>query len=410
MGLESRDIHEEPDIQANHHHNRTSAPRIALAWHYFDHTLGSSQKRGVVCYLNLGFLVEQASNQNTSAADIHPLATSAMGLKKQYRRLSIIIQNWRLARNHDPSAKSLPHLPNKVLIHIAEHLDPGDIKSLLVVNRRLSFALTTQYQFWAVEKLGITHWDDSSGLHWAAAKGHEGLVRLLLDRGFCVDMRASTHGTTALHYSAMNGHESVVRLLLERGAIVDVRDHVFKETASPEDTRRIGNRLVNLHGMTPLHYAAVMGQKDVVRLLLDAGASIEERDLVNLRTVLILATFCNQLGVVKLLLERGADIGAVDRDGWRARSYAESSGMSGGPDGHNNRAAPLLQAAERIRDKKLRKNKTNRQPMGPPSSRGGGGSEGDLERVRGYCSSSYQRGVGEFLCLGQGPVMGAPAT
>lgn len=293
-----------------------------------------------------------------------------------------------------------------MLIHIAEHLDPGDIKSLLLVNRRLSFALTTQYQCWAVEKLGITHWDDSSGLHWAAAKGHEGLVRLLLDRGFCVDMRASTHGTTALHYSAMNGHESVVRLLLERDAIVDVRDHVFKETASPEDTRRIGNRLVNLHGMTPLHYAAATGQREVVRLLLDAGASIEERDLVNLRTVLILATCCDQPGVVKLLLERGADIDAVDRDGWRAISYAESSEMTSGLDSHNNRTAPLLQAAERTRDKKLRRRRTKRQSTELSSPRGGS-LDGDLERVGGYCSS-YQRGVGEFLCLGQGPVMGGP--
>lgn len=340
-----------------------------------------------------------------------------MELKKQYRRLSIVIQNWRVARHHDPSARSLPHLPNKVLINIAEHLDPGDIKSLLLANRRLSFALTSQYQCWVIERLGVTHWDDSSGLHWAAAKGHLGLVRLLLDRGFCVDMRASTHGTTALHYSAMHGHSAVVKLLLERGAAVDVRDHVFKETAPPDDTQRAGNRLVNLHGMTPLHYAAAMGQKDVVRLLLDAGASIEERELVNLRTVLIVAAFCDQPGVVKVLLERGADITAVDRDGWSARNYAEAgdrTSIDGRPDSRSNRAAPLLlQAAKRIRDKKMGKRRTNIGLADEPPPRGGS-LEGDLETVAGggggggYCSDSYQRGVGEFLSLGQGPVKGKP--
>lgn len=336
----------------------------------------------------------------------HPPTASAMGLQRQYRRLSIIIQNWRLARHHDPSAKSLRHLPNGVLINIAEHLSPSDIKSLLLASRRLCFALTTQYQCWAINKLGITHWDDSSGLHWAAAKGHVGLVRLLLDRGFCVDMRASTHGTTALHYSAMNGHEAVVRLLLERGAVVDVRDHVFKETAPPDDTQRIGNRLVNLHGMTPLHYAAVMGRKGVVRLLLDAGACIEERELVNLRTVLIVAAFCGQSGVVKILLERGADIAAVDRDGWRARNYTEASV---GPDGRSNRAAALLQAAERIRDRKMRKTRTSTGLENEPSPRGDSLGD-DLEKVVEYCHDDYQRGVGEFLSLGQGPVMGRPAA
>lgn len=333
-----------------------------------------------------------------------------MGLQKHYRRLSIVIQNWRVARHHDPSARSLPHLPNKILINIAKHLDPGDIKSLLLANRRLSFALTSQYQCWVIERLGVTHWDDSSGLHWAAAEGHLGLVRLLLDRGFCVDMRASTHGTTALHYSAMNGHSAVVRLLLERGAAVDMRDHVFKETALPDDTQRAGKRLVNLHGMTPLHYAAAMGQKDVVRLLLDAGASIEERELVNLRTVLIVAAFCDQPGVVKVLLERGADIAAVDRDGWSARNYAEASdrtSIDGRPDSRSNRAAPLLQAAERIRDRKMGKRRTNIGLADEPPLRGGS-LEGDLETVVGYSSDSYQRGVGEFLSLGQGPVKGRP--
>lgn len=229
-------------------------------------------------------------------------------------------------------------------------------------------------------------------------------------------MRASTHGTTALHYSAMNGHEPVVRLLLERGATVDMRDHVFKETAPPESTQRIGNQLVNLHGMTPLHYAAAMGQKDIVQLLLNAGADIEKRDLVNLRTVLIVAAFCGQLGVVKVLLKRGADINAVDRDGWKARSYAEASGICIGTNGqysYNNRATLLLQAAEKIQDKKLRKRKPNTHSPGPenePSLGGGGSAGGELERMGGYCGDSYQRGVGEFLCLGQGPIMGTPAA
>lgn len=318
-----------------------------------------------------------------------------------------MIQNWRQARHHDPSTISLLSLPNDLLLIVAGNLELENIKPLLLVNRRLSFLLTPTYQSLAIEQLGIMHWDDFPGLHWAAAKGHKTLVKLLLERGVNINMQAKAHGTTALHYSAMNGQESVVRLLLRRGATVDARDHVFKETASLEGT---GNKTVNLHGMTPLHYAAVAGKEGIVRLLLDAGANIEARDQVNQRTALILATSNDRKAVVRILLERGADVAAVDRYGWKALSYAvadDTTNPVNGPGSYRNRTASLLETAEKRRRKKLSSRKLK---LVEPGEGGSPNSGKGLEGVKGYCSDDYQQIVGEFLSLGEGPVaMGTAA-
>ncbi|KAH7008762.1 ankyrin repeat-containing domain protein [Ilyonectria destructans] len=61
---------------------------------------------------------------------------------------------------------------------------------------------------------------DSHGLtplSRAAEKGHEAVVRLLLDRGAHIEA-ADKWGGTPLSWAAASGHEAVMRLLLERGA------------------------------------------------------------------------------------------------------------------------------------------------------------------------------------------------
>ena len=51
----------------------------------------------------------------------------------------------------------------------------------------------------------------------AASRGHEAVVRLLLEAG--ADKEAKNNGGwTPLIIAAMNGHEAIVRLLLEAGA------------------------------------------------------------------------------------------------------------------------------------------------------------------------------------------------
>jgi ankyrin repeat protein len=69
-------------------------------------------------------------------------------------------------------------------------------------------------------------------------------------------------------------------------------------------------------GMSPLQYAARDGRVDTVRLLLDAGAKINQTDANDI-TPLIAAITNNHPAVARLLIERGADIKAVD---WYGRT------------------------------------------------------------------------------------------
>ena len=69
-------------------------------------------------------------------------------------------------------------------------------------------------------------------------------------------------------------------------------------------------------GRTALHNAARNGHVDVVRLLLDAGASIDTLDL-DRRSALVWAVRKNQISVTKLLLKRGSGLQLRDPDARR---------------------------------------------------------------------------------------------
>jgi ankyrin repeat protein len=60
-------------------------------------------------------------------------------------------------------------------------------------------------------------------LSWATGRGHEAVVKLLLEKG--VDMKFKDWcGWTPLWRAAENGHEAVVKLLLGKGTNVELRN------------------------------------------------------------------------------------------------------------------------------------------------------------------------------------------
>ena len=65
--------------------------------------------------------------------------------------------------------------------------------------------------------------DRSTALIWASEKGHEAVVRLLIDKGADVNAQSNA-GLTALLLASRNGHEAVARLLIDKGADVKASD------------------------------------------------------------------------------------------------------------------------------------------------------------------------------------------
>ena len=97
------------------------------------------------------------------------------------------------------------------------------------------------------------------------------------------------NGLTPLHWAAGIGHKEVSEYLITMGADVNAA-----ETVS---------------GMTPLHFAAALDQKEIVELLLASGADVNAKD-VNGGTPLHIAAFRDQKETAKLLIAKGADVNA----------------------------------------------------------------------------------------------------
>ncbi|PMD55240.1 uncharacterized protein K444DRAFT_508926, partial [Hyaloscypha bicolor E] len=86
--------------------------------------------------------------------------------------------------------------------------------------------------------------DNRTPLLWAAKRGHEGIVKLLLEKGANADA-ADGGGWTPLLWASEGGHVDVVKLLLKKGANVDAADRT---------------------GRTPLHWASEGGHVDTAKL------------------------------------------------------------------------------------------------------------------------------------------------
>jgi ankyrin repeat protein len=180
-----------------------------------------------------------------------------------------------------------------------------------------------------------------TALTWAATKGHEAVVRLLLARDDVAADSKSNDGQTPLRWAAANGHEAVVQLLLLRGDVtVDSKDNYGRTPLSwaagegregvvrlllPRDDVAADSKDSN--GWTPLMWAAKQGHEDVVRLLLaldDVAADSKSNDG---QTPLSLAAEGGNQGVVQLLLARDdVEINSEDDMGWTSLSYALKGG------------------------------------------------------------------------------------
>ena len=103
----------------------------------------------------------------------------------------------------------------------------------------------------------------------AAEKGHVEIVRLLLDRGVCVNT-VGLQSQKALHLAAKHGHSETVRLLLERGAHVNSLNS-FRET--PLQSLWLSFPSSAVHG-------------EVVQILIEYGAEVLPRMVPAVDTLL----------------------------------------------------------------------------------------------------------------------------
>jgi ankyrin repeat protein len=152
---------------------------------------------------------------------------------------------------------------------------------------------------------------------WRAVKsGQLPRVRYLLTLAASVKYYCEQDGTTSLHQAALAENTDILQLLLEAGASVDDEDR---------------------DGATALHYAA---NSHVIIILINAGADVDHEGRAG-KTPGCRARERSNMGVVKQLLENHADPGKI--------YLTIGDGNNGGPttqDGQNIEQARLKERGE----------------------------------------------------------------
>jgi hypothetical protein len=76
-------------------------------------------------------------------------------------------------------------------------------------------------------QLALFAGDNDEALLTAARKGDLASVKALCEKGAGIETK-TPYGQTPLYLAAMNGHEDVVRFLIEKGASTDLKDSFYK--------------------------------------------------------------------------------------------------------------------------------------------------------------------------------------
>ena len=154
-----------------------------------------------------------------------------------------------------------------------------------------------------------------------ARTGSVDAVDALVDHGADVNAREGLQNQTALMWAVAQGHTGVVRALLEQGADVEARSRVSRHVISRhlqsdlkygERGRSIGSDAeeTDVGGFTPLLFAARHGEIESARLLLDAGASLNDA-APDGASVLGIAVLSRHTAFARFLLDEGANPNAA---------------------------------------------------------------------------------------------------
>ena len=141
----------------------------------------------------------------------------------------------------------------------------------------------------------------------AARSGDLQTVERLLE--YSADVNAAEHerGQTALMWAVAQQHGDVARLLIESDADLHARTNVWYQLENTAgNTNPSGNFRMAHGGSTPLLFAARNGDVETARVLVDAGADVQDTEASG-ASALVIAAHSAHGPLAIYLLEQGAD-------------------------------------------------------------------------------------------------------
>ena len=177
--------------------------------------------------------------------------------------------------------------------------------------------------------------DRDTVLMMAARSGNVATIKLLLDRGADVNATESARGTTALMWAAAQGHAPAIQLLVDRGADVKAvsapawqdRPVRYAKAVDPRPSQgrnqdlvvsQVGPRNTRARdggGLTPLVFAVRANDLESVRVLLEAGADVNQVTRYGWSPLLV-ATQNRYYQLASVLLDQGANPNLANKGGW----------------------------------------------------------------------------------------------
>src|SRR5262245_32947041 len=149
----------------------------------------------------------------------------------------------------------------------------------------------------------------------AARVGSIPIVKALVKAGADPTAREGFRDQAALMFAISAHHPDVVRLLIEVGADIHTRSKTWHEhgLACCQDYNKDSGRpmAVVQGGFTPLLYAVQSGDLKSAKLLLAAGANVNDR-AANGVSAIAMAAIMGRRDLLRLLVEQGANLDAAD--------------------------------------------------------------------------------------------------
>ncbi|MEO8096926.1 MAG: ankyrin repeat domain-containing protein [Acidobacteriota bacterium] len=150
-----------------------------------------------------------------------------------------------------------------------------------------------------------------SALMIAARGGYAEVAELLLAKGADINAHG-TRGQTALMWAVSQKHPNVVKVLLAHKVNLSQKSDVWSEVMAIPPHGYLGyNKAIPHGGETALMFAARVGDLESMKLLVAAGANVNDADAWGVSAT-VLAAHSDFTDMVLYLLDKGADPSKMD--------------------------------------------------------------------------------------------------